>query len=143
MRRVEALVGTDAYDFLAREHAIVGQLTEALQGAARGAARADRQHPRPAQGRRARDRRDAPAAGARPAGALVSGARDVFGVSFVGHDAGTGVAADDLRGLALDVRGRLGNDRPSVVAVAGVAKDRPVVIVATNEAARAVGRPGR
>ena len=31
VRRVEALVGVDAYSFLAREHAIVGQLTEALQ----------------------------------------------------------------------------------------------------------------
>jgi alanyl-tRNA synthetase len=71
---------------------------------------------------------------------LVAGVRDVFGVSFVGHDGGngdgTGVVADDLRGLALDVRSRLGNDRPSVVAVAGVAKDRPFVIIATNQAAR-------
>ena len=31
VRRVEALVGTDAYEFLAREHAVVGQLTEALK----------------------------------------------------------------------------------------------------------------
>jgi alanyl-tRNA synthetase len=31
VRRVEALVGADAYSFLAREHAIVGQLTEALK----------------------------------------------------------------------------------------------------------------
>ena len=31
VRRVEALVGTDAYDFLAREHAVVGQLTETLK----------------------------------------------------------------------------------------------------------------
>jgi alanyl-tRNA synthetase len=31
VRRVEALVGADAYSFLAREHAIVGQLTEALR----------------------------------------------------------------------------------------------------------------
>src|SRR4051794_24111179 len=31
VRRVEALVGTDAYEHLAREHALVGQLTEALK----------------------------------------------------------------------------------------------------------------
>ena len=31
VRRVEALVGTDAYRFLAREHHLVGQLTEALK----------------------------------------------------------------------------------------------------------------
>jgi len=60
-------------------------------------------------------------------------------VSFVGHHAGVGVSADDLRSLVLDVRSRLGNDRPSVVAVASVAKDRPVVIIATNDAARQWG----
>jgi alanyl-tRNA synthetase len=139
VRRVEALVGTDAYDFLAREHAVVGQLTEALKvrpeelperissilGRLKDAEReitTMRQQQVLAQ-----------------AGSLVSGARDVFGVSFIGHDAGTGIGADDLRGLALDLRGRLGNDRPSVVAVAGVAKDRPVVIVATNDPARQWG----
>ena len=31
VRRVEALVGADAYQFLAREHALVAQLTEALK----------------------------------------------------------------------------------------------------------------
>ena len=70
---------------------------------------------------------------------LAAGGSDIFGVSFVGHDAGDAVGADDLRGLALDVRLRLGNDRPSVVAVAGVSNDRPVVIIATNDAARAWG----
>jgi alanyl-tRNA synthetase len=57
-------------------------------------------------------------------------------VRFVGHDAGEGVGADDLRGLALDLRSRLGSDGPCVVAVAGVAHDRPVVIIATNDEAR-------
>ncbi len=31
VRRVEALVGTDAYQFLAREHVLVAQLSEALK----------------------------------------------------------------------------------------------------------------
>ena len=39
VRRVEALVGVDAFNFLAREHALVGQLTETAQGAPGGAAR--------------------------------------------------------------------------------------------------------
>ena len=125
VRRVEALVGTDAYDFLAREHALVGQLTEALK------VRPEELPERIASilGRLKDAEREITTMRQQQvlaqAGALVSGARDVFGVSFIGHDAGTGVGADDLRGLALDLRGRLGNDRPSVVAVAGVAKDRP------------------
>ena len=49
------------------------------------------------------------------------------------------LAPDDLRALVLDVRGRLGGDRASVVAMAAHSGGRPVVIVATNEPARAAG----
>ncbi|MFD6134893.1 glycerate kinase, partial [Isoptericola sp. NPDC060257] len=45
-------------------------------------------------------------------------------------------SADDLRALALDVRGRLGDAQPVLVAVGGVAGGRPVVVVATNAGAR-------
>jgi alanyl-tRNA synthetase len=72
------------------------------------------------------------------AAALVSTAVDVDGVRVLVHDAGTGAGADDLRTLALDLRSRLGSGA-AVVAVAGVANSRPVVIVATNEDARAAG----
>ena len=139
VRRVEALVGTDAYDFLAREHAVVGQLTEALK------VRSEELPERIASilsklkdaEREINTMRQQQVLAA--ASSLTSGARDIFGVSFVGHHAGVGVGADDLRSLVLDVRSRLGNDRPSVVAVASVAKDRPVVIIATNDAARQWG----
>jgi alanyl-tRNA synthetase len=139
VRRVEALVGTDAYDFLAREHAVVGQLTEALK------VRSEELPERIASilgklkdaEREINTMRQQQVLAA--ASTLTAAARDVFGVSFVGHDAGTGVGADDLRSLVLDVRSRLGNDRPSVVAIASVAKDRPVVIIATNDAARQWG----
>jgi alanyl-tRNA synthetase len=139
VRRVEALVGTDAYNFLAREHAVVGQLTEALK------VRSEELPERIAsilsklkdaeREINAMRRQQVLAAST----SLAAGARDVYGVGFVGHDAGKDVDADDLRGLALDLRSRLGNHRPSVVAVAGVAKDRPVVIIATNDAARQWG----
>ena len=55
------------------------------------------------------------------------------------HDAGTGVAADELRSLATDLRSRLGDDRPAVVAVAGVNNERPAIVVATNGTARDAG----
>jgi alanyl-tRNA synthetase len=47
-------------------------------------------------------------------------------------------SADDLRSLALPARDRLGQDA-AVVAVTGVVKGKPVLLVATNEAARAAG----
>jgi len=139
VRRVEALVGTDAYEFLAREHAIVGALTETLKVRSeelpeRIASILSKLKEAEHEINTMRMQQVLAASSS-----LVARGRDVFGVSFVGHDAGHGVGADDLRGLALDVRSRLGNDRPSVVAVAGVAKDRPVVIIATNDAARQWG----
>ncbi len=139
VRRVEALVGVDAYSHLAREHAVVGHLTQLLK--VRPDELADRVQGLLAQLKDA----DKELAGVRrqqllaAGGTLAAGASDVFGVSFVGHDAGEVVSADDVRSLALDVRGRLGESRPAVVAVAGVAKGRPLVVVATTAEARAWG----
>ncbi len=64
VRRVEALVGTDAYQFLAREHALVAQLTESAQGPSRGAARAGRGAHHPAARGREGPRTAAVGAGA-------------------------------------------------------------------------------
>ncbi|MFE2310167.1 DHHA1 domain-containing protein, partial [Streptomyces sp. NPDC059411] len=47
--------------------------------------------------------------------------------------------ADDLRKLVLDVRGRIPGDRPAVVALFTTANDRPLTVIATNEAARERG----
>jgi alanyl-tRNA synthetase len=139
VRRVEALVGADAYAYLAKEAALVGQLTEVLKVRpeelpARVASILERLHEAEKQIERAhREQVLAASAG------LASSARDVYGVAFVGHDAGEGAGADELRSLALDVRGRLPGERPAVVAATGVAKGRPAVVVVTNEEARRWG----
>jgi alanyl-tRNA synthetase len=139
VRRVEALVGADAYSFLAREHAIVGQLSEIVK------ARPE-ELPERISGiltklkdaeKEIASVRQAQVLGAAPG--LVATARDIGGVTFVSHDAGAGVSADDLRALVLDVRSRLGNDRPVLVSMASVKGGRPLSIVATNEPARQLG----
>lgn len=139
VRRVEALVGADAYTHLAREAAIVSQLTDTL-----GVRRDELPDRIGGILSRLRDAekeiaavRQAQVLGA--AAGLVSSARDIAGVTFVSHDAGPGVGGDDLRALVTDVRGRLGNERPVLVSMAAVANERPVVIVATNERAREAG----
>ncbi|WP_323101736.1 alanine--tRNA ligase [Intrasporangium sp. YIM S08009] len=139
VRRVEALVGADAYTHLAREAAIVSQLTDTL-----GVRRDELPDRIGGILSRLRDAekeiaavRQAQVLGA--AAGLVASARDIAGVTFVSHDAGAGVGGDDLRALVTDVRSRLGNDRPALVSMAAVANDRPVVIVATNERAREAG----
>ncbi|KRB45705.1 alanine--tRNA ligase [Terrabacter sp. Root181] len=139
VRRVEALVGADAYSHLAREATIVSQLTDTL------GVRRDELPDRIATilGRlRDAEKEIAAVRQSQVLGAasgLVQSARDISGVTFVSHDAGDGVTGDDLRKLVTDVRGRLGNDRPVLVSMASVAAGRPVVIVATNERAREIG----
>ena len=73
------------------------------------------------------------------AGELADSATDEDGVAVVAHRAPDGADADDLRRLALDVRGRLDPSRPAVVAVAAVTDGRPIMVVAVNDPARERG----
>ncbi len=121
VRRVEALVGSDAYRFLAREHTLVAQLSETLKA-------------RPEQlPERVRVQQVLAAAGQ-----LAAQAKDVYGVAFVGHRA-DGAGAGDVRKLALDIRGRLPQGQPGVVAIIGSSNGKPAVVVAVNDAARTWG----
>src|SRR4051794_29739888 len=139
VRRIEGLVGADAFDFLAREHLLVSQLTEALK--ARPDELVDRVHTVVSRLRELEKELERLRAGAvlEQAGPLASSAVDEFGVAVVTHQAPDGTGGDDLRKLVLDVRGRLGNDRPVAVAVGAVNDGRPVVVVAVNETARSWG----
>jgi len=138
VRRVEALVGTDAFRYLATESLLVSQLSEQLK-----ARREELPERVSALVTRVRDAerelerlRSAQLLGG--SGDLAAGAEDIHGVAFVAHRVPDGTGADGIRTLALDVRGRLG-DRPAVVVVAGVPADRPSIVVAVNDRARERG----
>ncbi|GAA1157339.1 alanine--tRNA ligase [Ornithinicoccus hortensis] len=138
-RRVEALVGMDALRYLAGERALVHELTS-LVGVSQEHL-TDRigqvlARLKEAERELATMRQQQVLAAA---GQLVEQAKDVNGVRVLLHDAGTGVAADELRSLATDLRSRLGDERPAVVAVAGVNNERPAIVVATNGTARDAG----
>jgi len=141
VRRVEALVGMDAFRFLARENLLVSQLTEQL--------RAPREELPERIGGLVSRLRDAERDLERQrssqllgAGAeLASRPDDVGGAAFVGHRVPDGTPADGIRKLAIELRGRLPAERPGVVVVAGVPADRPTVVVAVNDAARRAGLP--
>ncbi|HWL96494.1 MAG TPA: alanine--tRNA ligase [Nocardioidaceae bacterium] len=135
VRRVEALVGSDAYRFLAREHVLVAQLSEALK--VRPEELPERvndivERLRSAEKEIERVRVDQLLTAG---GRLVDEARDVYGVAYVGYRA-DGANAGDVRKLALDVRGRMPGGRPAVVAVAGSGGGKPSLVVTVNEAAR-------
>ena len=117
VRRVEALVGADAYRFLAREHVLVAQLTDALkvrpeQLPERVADLVERL--RTAEKEIEKVRVAAAAGRGRRAGRRAP--RTSSGVAFVGHRV-DGAGGGDVRTLALDVRGRLPAGRPGVVVV--------------------------
>ncbi|MBO2452781.1 alanine--tRNA ligase [Actinomadura barringtoniae] len=138
IRRVEALVGIDAFRFLAKENVLVAQLAEQLKTR-------KEELPERVSGLVTRLReaeKDLEKLRSQQvlaiAGQLADGAKDVNGVAFVGHRAPDGTGADDLRKLAVDVRGRL-TSRPAVVMVVGVPKDRPVVVIAVTEGAKERG----
>ncbi|TKA12475.1 alanine--tRNA ligase [Actinacidiphila oryziradicis] len=139
VRRVEALVGVDAYNFLAREHTIVSQLTDLVKGR-------PEELPEKISGVLAK-LKDAEKEIERfraekvlqAAAGLAAGAEDVKGVALVTGTVPQGTGADDLRRLVLDVRQRVTGGRPAVVALFTVSGGRPLTVIATNEPARERG----
>jgi alanyl-tRNA synthetase len=138
VRRVEALVGSDAYRFLAREHVIVNQLAEALK------ARPEELPERVGsivERLRAAEKEIEKVRVAQLLGAsadLAAGASQVGPVKLVAHRA-EGIGGGDVRQLALDVRGRLPQGEAGVVVVVGHVDGKVSVVAATNDEARARG----
>ena len=138
VRRVEALVGLDAFRFLAKEHVLVSQLAEQFK--ARPEELPERiggvvERLRLAERELEKVRADAVLSSA---GALADSAEDVGGIALVAVAAPDGIGGNDLRALASDVRGRLGA-RPGVVALFSADGDKLSFVVATTSAARDAG----
>jgi alanyl-tRNA synthetase len=139
VRRLEAFVGMEALRYLARERALVAELTDLVKvqpGELRERIASLLARVKDAEREIEKMRQEQVMA---QTGKLLDYVRDVHGVRVLTHDAGDGSAADDLRTMALDLRHRLGDAAPAVVALTGVAKGRPVVVVATNAPARQRG----
>ncbi|NEC87170.1 alanine--tRNA ligase [Streptomyces sp. SID12501] len=139
VRRIEALVGVDAYNFLAREHTVVAQLQELVKG---------RPEELPEKisamlGKLKEAEKEIEKFRAekvlQAAAGLAQGAKDVKGVALVTGQVPDGTSADDLRKLVLDVRGRIQGGRAAVVALFTTANGKPLTVIATNEAARERG----
>ncbi|TSD62096.1 alanine--tRNA ligase [Aeromicrobium piscarium] len=136
-RRVEALVGLEGFQYLARERDLVLQLTDLLKAKPDDVPHrvSDLMSRLKATEKELEKFKSAQLLGA--AGDLAKGARDIGGVALVTHRA-DGVGGGDVRQMALDIRGRL-SDRPAVVVVIGTAGDKPSVVVAVNPAAQERG----
>jgi len=135
IRRIEALVGTDALAFAAREHVLVSRLSELFR----------------VKPEEVGDRVEAVVSSLRDAekeieglrsqlalanvGALAEAASDVNGVALVAVEVPEGTGGNDVRNLAQELRNRF-PDRPAVVAVAARAGGKATLVVATNPGAR-------
>ncbi|WP_291046427.1 alanine--tRNA ligase [Herbiconiux sp.] len=140
-RRVEALVGLEAFREFAAERALVAQLTASLKA------------PRDELAGRIADLSANLKAAEKKIAAFEAGvlatripdlaatAQPAGSVTLVAENVGTLRSADELRQLVTGVREALtaSGTGAAVVALAAVAGDKPVVIVATTEAARASG----
>ena len=137
VRRVEALVGADAYKFLAREHILVNQLTDLIKGAKSEELpeRISELINKLKESEKELGQFRSQQALAQVAGLLAS-AKAIGDFKFLAAQIGDGVAVDDLRTMALDIKNRLGE---SVVALASVSAGKPIVVVATSDLARAKG----
>jgi alanyl-tRNA synthetase len=136
VRRVEGLVGMDAYGFLAKEHVLLSQVAAAFKVPSdevpdRVAAVVDKL-------REAEKELGALKAGAvlQQAAELAKSAKDLDGLLYVGVEAPAGTAGDLLRGLALDIRGRLSGPGAVLVVAGG---DRVSLVAAVNDDGRGRG----
>ncbi|WP_320067961.1 alanine--tRNA ligase [Micromonospora sp. RTGN7] len=139
VRRIEALVGMDAFGFLAREHLLVSRLAELFR--VPGDQVADRVEQTVTQLRDAEKELEKLRAQLVLGGAaaLAAQAKDVHGVAYVGTEAPEGAAGNDVRTLAQEIRGRIDPARPAVVAVAARSGGKASLVVAVNAAARGRG----
>jgi alanyl-tRNA synthetase len=137
-RRIESLVGRDAFRDLATERAIVSELTSSLKTPREQLP--DRISELLAN-LKAAEKKIAEYESRQLAGRvpdLVASATRVGDVTLVSEAVGALRSTDELRQLVTSVRERLGSDA-AVVALAAEVSGKPAVIVATNPAARETG----
>jgi alanyl-tRNA synthetase len=137
VRRVEALVGVDAYKFLAREHILLNSLTELIKGS-----RAEELPERISDLLNKMKEIEKELAAVRSAqalsqvGDLAKSATTINGHTFIGSVMSDGVSGDDLRKIAIDLRSAHTN---SVIALLSNNDGKPVLVVAVSDQSRAAG----
>ncbi|MFC7572037.1 DHHA1 domain-containing protein [Klenkia terrae] len=137
-RRVEAVVSLEGFRYLARERDLVRQLADLLKTPQDGLV--ERVSGMLARQREA-ERELAELRGAQTlaaAGDLAAAAREVGGVQLV-TGSPAGLSGGDLRGLVLDVRGRLGTERPAAVVLASESEGKVALVAAVNPVAQERG----
>ena len=137
VRRVEALVGADAYQFLTREHILLNSLTSLIKGSR------SEELPEKIQGLldKLRDvEKELAALRSAQAMAGISSisdqAKQLGNFSFIGSVLADGISGEDLRSIALELR----QSSPlAIVALISSTGGRPVLVSAVGDEARKLG----
>lgn len=137
VRRVEALVGQDAYSFLAREHLLVNQLINLVKGRPEELVpkvsalierlkEVEREFEKVRKSQLLSD-----------LSKYLSRKTNIGGVDYLGFEAEADLTANDLRELVLAIRGKL--PQAAVIVACNKNAEKVNAVVATNEAAREKG----
>jgi len=137
VRRVEALVGVDAYRYLAREHLLLNSLTDIIKGS-----RTEELPERIAELLTKIKEIEKELAKVRTAqvmgqiATIAENALVIAGTTVIATALGDGIGAEDLRKIATDLKSRA---QQSVVALVSVSEGKAVLVVAVSEAAQKTG----
>jgi alanyl-tRNA synthetase len=137
VRRVEALVGADAYKFLAREHLLLNSLTELIKGS-----RAEELPEKISELLNKVKDIEKELAAVRSSqamgqiGELASKFTEINGMQVLSVILADGVSSDDLRKIATDLKSKKSD---SVVVLISSSDSRPILVVAVSDGAKAKG----
>ena len=137
VRRVEALVGFDAFNFLAKEHVLLNSLTELIKGS-----RVEELPERISdllEKMKSIEKELATVKSAQAlagASSLLEKVELIEGISTIVEHIGDGISVDDLRTITLDLRNRNSN---SVVGLISTSGEKVTLVVAVSDGARTAG----
>ena len=137
VRRVEALVGYDAYQYLAREHMLLNSLTEIIKGS-----RAEELPQRISELVEKMKGMEKELSGVRSAkamaaaGELLKKVKPIGSVNLIIDQLADEIAVDDMRSISTDLRGKL---KAGIVVLATIAAGKPLIVAAVSPEAIKLG----
>jgi alanyl-tRNA synthetase len=137
-RRVEALVGIEAFRAFAAERALVARLTEVLKSPKE---QLEERLTSTLEDLKLAQRKLAALQAGQLANRIpefVSAAKQVGSSKFIAAELGEVGSVDDLRTLASSIREKVSSEN-AVAAVLGIIDAKPMLVIATTESARATG----
>lgn len=137
VRRVEALVGYDAYKYLAKEHVLLNSLTEIIKGV-----RAEELPQRVSELVEKMKSMEKELSAVRSAkamasaGELLNKTKAIGSINFIIDQIADDISIDDMRSIAVDLRSKV---KSGVVVLATISNAKPLLVAAVSPEANKLG----